>query len=157
MIWLRLVVWSRKAAILPASWYSSPSHLVKVYLVWVFGPNSDPLDKRLFWPAVIGPPLLVGLQHALCLSVASSTVVLLLVLLHKNMTKKLQMCHACFTDWKRRCCRQLQEGTCYGPVASLNCESSLLASPGEADFPFVNGRWHFSKRSLPFETVDAIS
>ena len=25
-----------------------------------------------------------------------------------------------------------------------------------ANFPFVNGRCHFSERSLPFETVDAI-
>ena len=26
----------------------------------------------------------------------------------------------------------------------------------DAYFPFVNGRCHFSERSLPFETVDAI-
>ena len=35
---------------------------------------------------------------------------------------------------------------------------SVLSNCGgaAANFPFVNGRCHFSERSLPFETVDAI-
>ena len=34
--------------------------------------------------------------------------------------------------------------------------TGLDQKDGEANFPFVNGRCHFSERSLPFETVDAI-
>ena len=33
---------------------------------------------------------------------------------------------------------------------------SAVDGVGEANFPLVNGRCHFSERSLPFETVDAI-
>ena len=39
----------------------------------------------------------------------------------------------------------------------LTCPSNLGTGKGDAYFPFVNGRCHFSERSLPFETVVAIS
>ena len=42
----------------------------------------------------------------------------------------------------------------FGGISFLTCESTETGAV--ANFPFVNGRCHFSERSLPFETVDAI-